>query len=134
MSIQKLGRIAIYGAVASISGAFVLHHYTQANLASGGYYQLTIDVVKNHQQTNDILGSPLRFAYMNLGRRDIQITKDKAQIVVPIKGSKRSGNVFSKSSKKNERWHLDHVEVEVNQSGGRRIKILSDEQSPTNTE
>ena len=29
MSYEKLRKIAIYGAVASISGAFVLHHYTQ---------------------------------------------------------------------------------------------------------
>ncbi|CAB4028552.1 Hypothetical predicted protein [Paramuricea clavata] len=103
MSYEKLRKIAIYGAVASISGAFILHHKTQANLAAGGYYQLTTEAVKQHQQTNDILGSPLRFAYMNLGRRDIRITKDQAQIVVPIRGSKRSGNVYSKSSKRNDR-------------------------------
>jgi hypothetical protein len=29
MSYEKLRKIAIYGAVASISGAFILHHKTQ---------------------------------------------------------------------------------------------------------
>ena len=29
MRYEKLRKIAIYGAVASISGAFILHHYTQ---------------------------------------------------------------------------------------------------------
>ena len=132
MSYEKLGKIAIYGAVASISGAFILHHYTQANLAAGGYYQLTTEAVKQHQQTNDILGGPLRFAYMNLGRRDIRITKDKAQIVVPIRGSKRSGNVFSQSLKINDRWYLENVEVEVHQSDGGRIKVVSKESSTKN--
>jgi hypothetical protein len=32
MSYEKLRKIAIYGAVASISGAFILHHYTQGIL------------------------------------------------------------------------------------------------------
>ena len=32
MSYEKLRKIAIYGAVASISGAFVLHHYTQGKI------------------------------------------------------------------------------------------------------
>ena len=31
MRYEKLRKIAIYGAVASISGSFILHHFTQGN-------------------------------------------------------------------------------------------------------
>ena len=42
-----------------------------ANLAAGDYYRLTLEAVKAHQQANDVLGRPLRFAYMNLAMKDI---------------------------------------------------------------
>ncbi|XP_046859859.1 uncharacterized protein LOC124453151 [Xenia sp. Carnegie-2017] len=127
MSTARLTKIAVYGAVASITGAFVLHHYTQAKLASGEYYQLTTDAVRRHMKSNDVLGGPLRFTYMNLGRRDIRITEENAMIVIPVKGSKRSGNVFSKSTKIDDRWQLQMVEIEVNESGEKRIRVLPDE-------
>lgn len=51
-----------------------------ANFASMEYYKMSIDEFKKHQVAVDAVGHPVRFTYMNLGRKDIQVDHEKAQV------------------------------------------------------
>lgn len=53
-----------------------------ANLASMDYYKMSIDEFKKHQTAVDTIGHPVRFTYMNLGRKDIQVDHERAQVSI----------------------------------------------------
>nr|XP_058945911.1 uncharacterized protein LOC131773945 isoform X1 [Pocillopora verrucosa] len=118
-----LKKAAISGAVLSIAGAAFFHHKIQANIASQRYYKASVQLLRDHQLASNTLGEPLRFTYMNLSRKDIMINHDIAQVVIPVRGSKAKGNLYSFATRtEDNQWLLERVELDVNQ-GQQRIKI-----------
>lgn len=118
-----LKKAAISGAVLSIAGAALFHHKIQANIASQCYYKASVQLLRDHQLASNTLGEPLRFTYMNLSRKDIMINHDIAQVVIPVRGSKAKGNLYSFATRtEDNQWLLERVELDVNQ-GQQRIKI-----------
>lgn len=118
-----LKKAAISGAVLSIAGAAFFHHKIQANIASQDYYKMSVQLLKDHQLALDTLGEPLRITYMNLSRKDIVINHEIAQVVIPVRGSKCKGNLYSFATRTDDNgWLLERVELDVNQ-GQQRIKI-----------
>lgn len=51
-----------------------------ANLASMDYYKMSVDEFRKHPVAVEAVGNPVRFRYMNLGRKDIQVNHEKAQV------------------------------------------------------
>jgi len=44
------------------------------------YYKMSIDEFKKNTTAVDTIGHPVRFTYINLGRKDIQVDHERAQV------------------------------------------------------
>ncbi|XP_068752168.1 cytochrome c oxidase assembly factor 1 homolog [Montipora capricornis] len=121
---DSLKKIAICGAAISCLGAAFFHHRIQANIASQDYYKKSVEALRGHRLASDTIGKPIRIPYLNLARNDIRVNHRTAQVVIPVRGSKASGNLYSFATrKKEEGWVLERVELEVGPECN-RIKIL----------
>ncbi|XP_031567814.1 cytochrome c oxidase assembly factor 1 homolog [Actinia tenebrosa] len=129
MTVEILKKCAVYGAVVAVVGAAFCHHRIQANLASMDYYKKSVDEFRKHPVAVEAVGNPVRFRYMNLGRKDIQVDHERAQIVIPVRGSKTTGNLFSFATRQSldEQWVLKELELEV-ESDKKRITIIKNDE------
>ncbi|XP_074628599.1 cytochrome c oxidase assembly factor 1 homolog [Acropora palmata] len=124
---ELLKKVAICGAAISCLGAAFFHHRIQATIASQDYYKKSVQALRSHQLASDVIGKPIRIPYLNLARKDIKVDHRAAQVVIPVRGSKTSGNLFSFATRKeSEGWVLERVELEVGPEH-QRIKILPED-------
>ncbi|XP_020614941.1 uncharacterized protein LOC110053094 isoform X2 [Orbicella faveolata] len=120
-------KAAICGAAVSVIGAAFFHHRIQVKIASQDYYKKSVQALKNHQLATETIGKPLRIPYINLARKDIKIDHKTAQIVIPVRGSKTKGNLFSFATRTEDKgWSLERVELDVDH-GRHRIKIVPED-------
>ncbi|XP_073230115.1 cytochrome c oxidase assembly factor 1 homolog [Porites lutea] len=127
VSADLLKKVAICGAALSCFGAAFFHHRIQAKIAAQDYYKKSVEVLRNHQLASDTLGKPVRIPYVNLTRKDIRLGREFAQIVIPVRGSKISGNLYSFATKRGEEgWVLERVELEAGPEHP-RIKIVPED-------
>ncbi|XP_071942805.1 cytochrome c oxidase assembly factor 1 homolog [Antedon mediterranea] len=115
MSIQTLGKIAIYGAVGSVLSSGYFYKSIQDKIAGSPFYVQTMSVVRNHTGAMEVLGEPLRSKFVSLSSKANTMNGYNAQLQIPVKGSKRSGTVHSWSSRKDtsEEWFIEKVDLEL---------------------
>ncbi|XP_032239824.2 uncharacterized protein LOC5514352 [Nematostella vectensis] len=132
-TVEILKKIAVYGAAFSVIGAAFFHHRIQANIASMDYYQMCVAEFRKHDQAVGIVGQPVGFRYLNLSRRDIILDQHQAQIVIPLRGSKTTGNLYGYATRTDlsKGWILNKLELEVSNAKDRIVII--DDMSPDNS-
>ncbi|XP_033097649.1 uncharacterized protein LOC117101724 [Anneissia japonica] len=132
MSTKTLGKIAIYGAVASLLGSGYCYKSIQDNIAGAPYYRKTMSILRNHSGAVEVLGEPIRSKFLSLSSYNNKMDGYNAQLQIPIKGSKRSGTICSWSSRKDtsEEWYVEKVDLELRGSN-RQVTIYlgSDDKS-----
>ena len=94
-----LTKIAVFGGVASVAGAFLCYNAIQVNLASGGYYKESLRILEESPMAVSALGKPIRATYLDLGNRQNVVTKDEARLIIPVNGSKTRGSVRVEASR-----------------------------------
>jgi hypothetical protein len=77
---MALARVAVYGAVASVTGCAVMYYLIQRKLATSRYYTGAIEALRNHERAMALLGEPLRFQTLRLNDKCNRITTEQAQV------------------------------------------------------
>lgn len=116
VDLSTLKRIAIYGAVGTTLFGVFVHHKVQAGLANGDHYKKSVAALRNDERVVKSLGPPIRTTYLNLRDPSNFVTPDRAQLSIPIKGSKYKGHLHSRCSRKSvsEPWMIESLTIEVN--------------------
>ena len=120
-----LTKIAIYGGVASVAGAFFCYNAIQVNLASGGYYTESLRILQDTPAALSELGKPLRPTYLDLGNRENLVSEKEARLIIPVKGSKSNGLLRVEASRNLEtslKWNIDRLQLDLD--SGKRIVIV----------
>jgi len=114
MSVSFLRRTAAYGAVFTATGCFIMYYKIQSNFAAGQYYKLSVDALRADERVVKSLGPPVKTLFLNLGDKRNFVVADKAQLSIPIRGSKYKGLLHTRCHKEDEKWKIISLEVEVN--------------------
>ena len=96
MSENLLTKVAVYGAVISVTGCTVIYYLIQSKtlivivdcnfnlfaekIASSGYYTAAVEALKENEQARNLLGEPLRFQTLRLNDNHNTITTQQAQV------------------------------------------------------
>eukprot|EP00057_Strongylocentrotus_purpuratus_P019905 XP_011674379.1 PREDICTED: uncharacterized protein LOC105443181 isoform X1 [Strongylocentrotus purpuratus] len=115
VSTSALKQIAVVGGIISLGGAGYFYKAIQDNVASGSYYSKSIDILSNHTGATDVLGLPIKTKFVNLGNQFIAISALQANLAIPLRGSIRSGVMYSWSSRPNTQddWTVQRIDLEI---------------------
>ncbi|XP_022698542.1 uncharacterized protein LOC111265842 isoform X2 [Varroa jacobsoni] len=89
--IVRLGNVAVLTAVGSCIGLLYMQERTRKKFKQSEYFQKTMRVLLENQSARTLLDDPNLF----------YVTAEKAKLVIPVRGSKRKGVVYS--------WCVRHV-------------------------
>ncbi|XP_022657508.1 uncharacterized protein LOC111248805 isoform X3 [Varroa destructor] len=100
--IVRLGNVAVLTAVGSCIGLLYMQERTRKKFKQSEYFQKTMRVLLENQSARTLLGEPVIFGNVNLYDPNLfYVTAEKAKLVIPVRGSKRKGVVYS--------WCVRHV-------------------------
>jgi hypothetical protein len=89
---------------------------------SGGAYRLAVATASQTPQFTEALGAPIREAWFSEGRTEYG-NQAKAELTIPVMGSKQRGDLQVVAIKDGERWKLKGLTLELERSG-ERINLL----------
>ena len=89
----------------------VLPHYL---VTTSGAYKLAIETARRTQLFTDILGAPVTEAWFSDGKIELSHS-GKADLLIPVQGSVRNGNLRVLAVKDNGVWQLKTLTLEVKQ-------------------
>jgi cephalosporin hydroxylase len=118
-------KIAVFGGVASVTGAFLCYNAIQVNLASGSYYKDALRILKESPVAVSALGRPIRATYLDLGNRKNMVTENEACLIIPVSGSKTKGSVLVEASRNIEigsMWVINSLKLDL--ASGKEIVII----------
>lgn len=120
-----LTKVAVFGGVASVAGAFLCYNAIQVNLAAGGYYKESLRALEGSPAAVSELGKPIRATYLDLGNRDNVVKEEEARLTIPVKGSKSKGSVRVEASRNVEissQWDIKSLRLDM--ASGKQITIV----------
>ncbi len=90
---------------------------------SGGAYKLAMATANHTPQFAEALGAPIREAWFSEGRTEYG-NPARAELTIPVTGSKEKGDLQVVAIKEGERWKLKELRLDVARSG-ERIDLLA---------
>lgn len=126
VQLNTLMQIAAFGGVAAVGTGIYLHRTLQNKVRNSEVFQEVMHRVLNNKGAVTLLGDPLKFGTINTGNAENYCYIDKAQIQVPIKGSKCNGILEFMAEKKSTdtEWTFNKIEIEIKDRLGGRLNIL----------
>ncbi|XP_025076930.1 uncharacterized protein LOC112553708 [Pomacea canaliculata] len=113
---STLGKIAVYGAIASVAGAAYLTQRIHENLERGEYYTKSVAMLRKYGPAVELLGHPIRTKRMDLGDfGKNRVDGLRAKLTIPLKGSKDTGTlyVWASREKPGDSWDVTRLDLEV---------------------
>jgi hypothetical protein len=89
----------------------------------GGAYKLAVETANQTPQFTEVLGAPINEAWFSEGRTEYG-NQAKAELAIPVTGSKQKGNLQVVAIKEDGRWKLTELTLELARSG-ERIDLLA---------
>lgn len=126
VSVKSLQQMAIFVTVFTGGGCSMMYYLMQKNFARSEYYRLALECLTDHPVAMERLGAPpLKAHNIRLTDRHNHIDHTRAQIKIPVTGSKTGGYLYTSSSKNNpsNRWQLQEAVLQLRD--GRRIDVLA---------
>ncbi|XP_054738737.1 uncharacterized protein LOC129244871 [Anastrepha obliqua] len=121
---KTLGKIAVYGAVASISAAMYMQHKMKDRIRNSEYFRLAVQALRKHRGASSLLGEPIREIGFDLGDTKNFADGKNAQFEVRVKGAKDKGKMFFWATRTPEEgWLLDRLELELQSQPEKRFLI-----------
>ncbi|KAM4688778.1 cytochrome c oxidase assembly factor 1 homolog [Discoglossus pictus] len=122
--LKNLQQMALYLGVVSGGGCALMYYLMQKNFAKKPYYLDALEQLRSQSQALEILGAPpLKVHHLRLTDRKNHVDQAKAQIKIPVSGTKSAGHLYTTSVRDNmnRRWCLQEVVLQLN--NGQRIPI-----------
>uniref|UniRef100_A0A7M5UIW0 SH3 domain-containing protein n=1 Tax=Clytia hemisphaerica TaxID=252671 RepID=A0A7M5UIW0_9CNID len=115
VGVSTLKKVAIYGGVFTVASCSFFYYKIQSRFASGDYYRLSIEALRNDSRLANGLGPPVRSLFLNLGDSNNRLSPTEAHLSIPVKGTKHKGFLHTKCSTDVQgEWKINSLELEVN--------------------
>lgn len=98
-------------------------------MKSSDVYREAVARATANPAVREALGEPIRTGWSLSGNIEVTGPSGRADVSIPLKGSRRDGTVYAVATKSAGRWSYDLLEVEVEGQGG-RIDLLTAPESP----
>ncbi|XP_065333772.1 uncharacterized protein LOC135935418 isoform X2 [Cloeon dipterum] len=123
---RTLAKVATYGAIILVSGAFYLKFRIEDRLKDQPYFKTAFHHLQQHPGAGKYLGKPISMGRLNL--EDAQNNfcyENKAQFQVDVRGPNGKGTYYfwSEFDDDNKVWVLVKSELELSNDPDRRLVI-----------
>ena len=115
----------IFSLVVSVGSVFFLFEA----LKSSEPYVMAIDKVQASREVQNIIGAPIKPGWWMVGDISTEGTTGKAELSIPVEGSKQAGTVSIRATKENNKWKMEQLFFQP-KSGGPAIDLLKVPQTP----
>ncbi|XP_012690691.1 cytochrome c oxidase assembly factor 1 homolog [Clupea harengus] len=127
-SANALHQMAVFMTVLTGGGCGMMYYLMQKNFAQAEYYRLALEHLNGHSTAMSCLGAPpLKVHNLHLSDRYNRMDHTRAQIKIPVTGSKTGGYLFATSVRDPfmNRWHIQEVVLQLRE--GERIQVFTPE-------
>ncbi|KAI6653636.1 Cytochrome c oxidase assembly factor 1-like [Oopsacas minuta] len=90
-----------------------MHRKVQSNITKGIPYQLALKELDSSSNVCKLIGRPISLRQLDLSDKGNRIDYKSAYLKVPFTGSKRSGVIHAVVKKREERWEVIKLSVEL---------------------
>jgi len=117
--------IFIFSLLVSVGSVFFLFE----TLKSSEPYVMAIDKVQTNREAQNIIGAPIKPGWWMVGNISTEGTGGKADLSIPVEGSKNKGAVYIKATKELNKWKISQLYF-LPDSGGTAIDLLKAPRPP----
>ncbi len=94
-------------------------------MKSSDVYKQAVEKCRSSQEVVEALGEPIETGWYLVGNIQVDGASGKADITIPISGSKGTGTIYAIATKRAGTWSYEVLEVEL-AAGGERIDLRGD--------
>nr|XP_019574412.1 PREDICTED: cytochrome c oxidase assembly factor 1 homolog isoform X2 [Rhinolophus sinicus] len=119
-----LGKLVLFTSMTTSGGCALVYYLIQKTFSRASYYQLALEQLHSRPEALEALGTPLNIHYLQLTDKYNFVDIAKAQLKIPVSGSKSEGHLYVSSSRDApfKRWHLEEVFLEL--KDGEQIPVF----------
>ncbi|XP_075216236.1 cytochrome c oxidase assembly factor 1 homolog [Lycorma delicatula] len=130
LSMNTLLKYASAGGVACVVMASLHHLQMNTRIKNAQYFKDAMNLLQEHKAADMVLGKPVNSGYIDVFSSKNYADVNKANLYIPLKGTKTKGELFFNAVKdENDKWLLKRVELEIKDNLGGRILIFDNNNS-----
>ncbi|CAL1579019.1 unnamed protein product [Knipowitschia caucasica] len=124
---EKLQQLALFTTAVTGAGVGTMYYLIQKRFWSSEYHQSALRSLESCSVAMETLGAPpLKVYNLHLTDRHNQVDQHRAQIKIPVKGSKSGGYLYTWSQRDSDnRWRLKQAVLKLRE--GHTIDLLDPE-------
>lgn len=129
---MTLVKVASVTGIATVLMGLAARSKIETNIKTASFYKEALKVVRGHPAAVQLLGSPIRDGYINVGNSgENSIEGNRAHFTVPLKGQKQKGTLYLYTTKEDNdtEWTLSRIELAIANLPNKKLIVKSDENS-----
>ncbi|XP_011196645.1 uncharacterized protein LOC105221388 [Zeugodacus cucurbitae] len=131
---KTLGKIAVYGAFASITGVMYMRYKIEDRIRNSEYFKLALKTLRQHKGASSLLGEPIKELGFDLSDSNNFSDGQNAHFMINVKGFKDKGKMYFWATRTTESgWFIDRLELELRSQPDKRFLIKKLETMKTTT-
>ncbi|XP_018795942.1 PREDICTED: uncharacterized protein LOC108973269 [Bactrocera latifrons] len=129
---KTLGKIAVYGAFASITAVMYMRYKIEDNIRNSEYFRIALKTLRQHKGASSLLGEPIKELGFDLSNSSNFSDGQIAQFMVHVKGVKDKGKMYFWANRTPDSgWFIDRLELELRSQPDKRFLIKKSETMKT---
>ncbi|XP_011209839.1 uncharacterized protein LOC105230633 [Bactrocera dorsalis] len=129
---KTLGKIAVYGAFASITAVMYMRYKIEDNIRNSEYFRIALKTLRQHKGASSLLGEPIKELGFDLSDSSNFSDGQVAQFMVHVKGVKDKGKMYFWANRTPDSgWFIDRLELELRSQPDKRFLIKKSETMKT---